>query len=331
MAYAQNPKKPYGDVSYADPGYQKDNKKRYPLDSEAHCRAAWSYINQAKNAGMYSPEHLAAIKKRIKAAGKKYGIDFADSRSEPEAGEYRRTVPGMQTRAFDFQADAKGDGRTLEGYAAVFGAEARISDTRGDFDETIIPGAFTRSLARRTPVMQWEHGKDPRVGLVPIAALDAIAEDSKGLHVRAKLFDNPVVEPIRQAIAGGAVKGMSFRFQVPEGGDAWEQTRSRVDKRRVHNADVYEVGPVVWPAYDAATISVRSLLASFDVEERAALVRELAAELRLAADLEDLTGRPGAWSAGGGDPDGMPAELPPDLPAHLVARHRALQMRGVLA
>ena len=39
--------KPYGKVSYADPGYQEDGKARYPIDSAAHCRAAWSYINQS--------------------------------------------------------------------------------------------------------------------------------------------------------------------------------------------------------------------------------------------------------------------------------------------
>jgi hypothetical protein len=67
---------PYGDVEYADPGYQDDGKKRYPLDSEEHCRSAWSYINQAENADMYTAEQLAHIKARILAAGKKYGIDF---------------------------------------------------------------------------------------------------------------------------------------------------------------------------------------------------------------------------------------------------------------
>lgn len=69
--------KPYGDVTYADPGYQTDGKKRYPLDSEEHCRAAWSYINQAKNASKYTAEQLAKIKAKIRAAGTKYGIEFA--------------------------------------------------------------------------------------------------------------------------------------------------------------------------------------------------------------------------------------------------------------
>jgi HK97 family phage prohead protease len=76
---AADPQKPYGDVTYADPGYQDDKKKRYPLDTEAHCRAAWSYINQAKNAAQYTADQLAKIKARIKSAGKKYGIEFSDN------------------------------------------------------------------------------------------------------------------------------------------------------------------------------------------------------------------------------------------------------------
>jgi hypothetical protein len=74
---------PYGDVKYADPGY-RDGKKRYPLDTEEHCRAAWSYINQADNAKFYNATQLKAIKDRILAAGKKYGIKFNDAESGGE-------------------------------------------------------------------------------------------------------------------------------------------------------------------------------------------------------------------------------------------------------
>jgi HK97 family phage major capsid protein len=74
-------KKPYGDVTYADPGYQKDGKKRYPLDSEDHCKAAWSYINMPKNAAKYTPEQLAKIKGKIKAALKKYNVQMDDEKA----------------------------------------------------------------------------------------------------------------------------------------------------------------------------------------------------------------------------------------------------------
>lgn len=77
---------PYGDVTYADPGYQADKVKRYPLDSEAHCRAAWSYINMPKNAAMYTAAQVASIKSRIKAAGRKYGITFSDEMKAAASG-----------------------------------------------------------------------------------------------------------------------------------------------------------------------------------------------------------------------------------------------------
>ncbi len=74
-------KTPYGNVKYADPGYQDDGIKRYPLDSEEHCRAAWAYINMPKNAAKYAPEELDKIKGRIKEALKKYGVDVAEDQS----------------------------------------------------------------------------------------------------------------------------------------------------------------------------------------------------------------------------------------------------------
>ncbi len=70
VAAAKEAKKPYGDVKYADPGYQKDGKKRYPIDTEEHIRAAWSYINQGKNGSQYTSEQLAHIKSKIVSAWK---------------------------------------------------------------------------------------------------------------------------------------------------------------------------------------------------------------------------------------------------------------------
>lgn len=78
-------KEPYGDVKYADPGY-RDGTKRYPIDTEEHCRAAWAYINQEKNASKYSPEELAAIKGRIRKAAEKYGIEISEESGEMSMG-----------------------------------------------------------------------------------------------------------------------------------------------------------------------------------------------------------------------------------------------------
>lgn len=70
---------PYGDVEYADPGYQEDGQKRYPVDTEEHVRSAWSYINKSENAAKYSSEQLATIKTKIKKAAKKFGVQISDA------------------------------------------------------------------------------------------------------------------------------------------------------------------------------------------------------------------------------------------------------------
>jgi hypothetical protein len=78
LTRGKTPKKPYGDVAYADPGYQDDKKKRYPLTADK-VEAAWSYINQAKNQKPYTAAQLASIKSKIKAAMTKFGHKVSDN------------------------------------------------------------------------------------------------------------------------------------------------------------------------------------------------------------------------------------------------------------
>lgn len=76
---ADGTKKPYGNVTYADPGYQEDGKERYPVDTEEHSRAAWSYINKAKNAATYTAGQLKKIKARVRSALKRHSVQVAMS------------------------------------------------------------------------------------------------------------------------------------------------------------------------------------------------------------------------------------------------------------
>ena len=78
--------KPYGNVAYAD---SKNGK--YPIDTKAHAKAAWSYINMPKNAAKYplNGVALSSVKARIMAACKKFGIETSQGNSAPPDGEYR--------------------------------------------------------------------------------------------------------------------------------------------------------------------------------------------------------------------------------------------------
>lgn len=62
---------------FADPGYQADKKKRYPLDTKARAKSAWSYINQADNARAYTSAQLKRVKGRIVKALKGFGVQVA--------------------------------------------------------------------------------------------------------------------------------------------------------------------------------------------------------------------------------------------------------------
>ncbi len=250
-------------------------------------------------------------------------------------------------RAVEFRAtEDPGDGRTLEGYAAVFNSPTRIASWEGEFDEEIAPGAFKRAIRAKTPVLQFDHGRDARTGSVPIGSIADLREDDNGLFVSARLYDNPVVEPIRQAIEGKSINGMSFRFQVadekwtdkdgqrvkPEdvGRLLWEPGDRGPLKRTILRVDpLHELGPVVFPAYDNTTVGVRSLLDQLTPDEHRQMLRELAEELRTIG-ATDLTSDD-ARSVLEGEPGTLPGngERPPSTNRSRVD-HDALRMRGIL-
>jgi hypothetical protein len=80
----------------ADPGWQADGKKRYPLDTEAHIRAAWAYIHHTKNQAPYTAEQVEKIKAKIVAAWKakidKNGPPLSQKRAA-SAGKSARAMP----------------------------------------------------------------------------------------------------------------------------------------------------------------------------------------------------------------------------------------------
>jgi uncharacterized protein len=179
---------------------------------------------------------------------------------------------------------AAADGRTLSGYAAVFGAETLIDSAgEGRFHERIEPGAFARSLQERKPVLQFNHGRDPRFGGLPIGSLQVLREDQRGLYVEARLFDS--ADPIREAISAGSISGMSFRFTVED--EAWTDGQGRsVEARHVatkmyqgvelHRSvkavKLYELGPVTFPAYASTSVGVRSAFGTLSAARRHRLI-----------------------------------------------------------
>ena len=190
-------------------------------------------------------------------------------------------------RKVEFRAEPS-DGLTLEGYAAVFNQPAMIESWEGTFRENMVPGAFAKTVSERTPVLMFDHGQHPMVGSIPIGTIQTIREDPHGLYVKARLADNWLVEPVRDAIKGGAIAGMSIRMSVIK--DAWTVGDDRIPERSVKEVALFELGPVVFPAYEGTSVSARSrdlLTALADPEVRAELARIFASGTDLSAAEED--------------------------------------------
>lgn len=227
--------------------------------------------------------------------------------------------------------DQLNDGLTLDGYGAVFNRETVIDSWEGKFREKIAPGSMRRSFRESPPKVQFDHGRHPMIGSIPIASLLSITEEvdpdlapEGGAHVVARLFDNWLMQPVRDAIAGGAVTGMSFRFSVVR--ESWETFDGKpirddaqlqdelmrtwredvpddeLPVRTLKELKVPEIGPVTWPAYADTSVSVRSQVIDLgrlhEPEQRKLLATAVfladAAQSQDEAPQRDATGTPPA-------------------------------------
>jgi len=266
-------KKPYGDVTYADP---KNGK--YPIDTEAHCRAAWSYINMPKNAAMYPMNGvtLSEVKDRIKAALKKYGADVSSDSSSASRAlvEIRRDC---QLEDIHIVRAAEGDstGRVVEAYATVFDQPASIRDEQGHYTEVIDRSAFNDILAhiRRgrgglaaSVKVLYNHGKTME-GVPapefqkPLGKPLFVEPESRGLLTRTEYSKTPLGEEVLELIRGGSITAQSFvgacitsNPELRGPGDRYRARNGALTTVRRMVMGLREYGPVLWAAYTGAEI-----------------------------------------------------------------------------
>nr|WP_318276351.1 DUF6582 domain-containing protein [Mycobacterium eburneum] len=129
-------KEPWGDVDYADPGYLDENDqpaepghgvKRYPLNDRDHVKSAWDFINQKKNAKLYTAEQLAHVKGAIESAAKKFGIQIEAAAASEEKGSIV-ALPEKLAAALGIDASADEDAISAAWDAHVAAAEQAKSE-----------------------------------------------------------------------------------------------------------------------------------------------------------------------------------------------------------
>jgi len=175
----------------------------------------------------------------------------------------------METRTFEIegleirQAD-HGREPTIAGYAVVFDSWSEpLADGRGrPFRERFAGGAFDRWLATNPDIRAlWNHNSDFPLGRTRNGTL-RVAKDTHGIRFE---IDPPETSWGADALASiqrGDVSGVSFEFATKRDGtaDHWERPGGDgIAFRTVLDADLREISPVVFPAYPATQVAVRSV------------------------------------------------------------------------
>lgn len=157
--------------------------------------------------------------------------------------------------AIELRAVAGGTPR-LAGYAAKF--DSRSGDL-GGFTEIIRPGAFTRSLASNSsdPLALVHHRPELVLGRRSAGTL-RLSEDAAGLAFEIDLPSTQTGRDILVSVQRGDIRGASFAFNVPKGGDRWE-ARDGAMTRELIDVDLHEISLTSRPVYDTTTACARAV------------------------------------------------------------------------
>jgi len=151
----------------------------------------------------------------------------------------------LEIKDFSFEVKATGD-NTFEGYASAF-------DNMDSHQDIIVKGAFAKTIkeSKRVKVL-WQH--DPQQ---PIGKPIAMSEDSKGLHVKAKISNTSLGKDVVQLIKDGVIDELSIGFNTIK--DEWDQ---KSGARIIKEVKLWEFSPVTFASNDQAGIlGIKSQLA----------------------------------------------------------------------
>lgn len=156
-------------------------------------------------------------------------------------------------------------GPVLVGYGAVFN---RYSQNLGGFVEQVDPAAFNDTLLRGGNVVGLgNHDPSWLIASTESNTMTlGVDGDGLGYAMNLDLADPDGLRAARKAETG-KMKGSSFSFRTLEDGESWSTTDQGFPLRTLRAVELYDVGPVTFPAYkqtedDGLSVALRSLATS---------------------------------------------------------------------
>jgi HK97 family phage prohead protease len=172
-----------------------------------------------------------------------------------------------------FRADSaeSGDGNTLYGHFSVFNTWYEVNSVwEGNFLERVAPGSFKDTIAERGGQVKalYDHGNDPQLGNKPLGPFNELSEDDVGGYYEIGLIDTDYNRDFIKPAARSGLLGASFRFSVT--GEQWDDEPDpskdnprALPQRTITGVNLYELGPVTFPASPTASAALRSTTDEF--------------------------------------------------------------------
>ena len=153
-----------------------------------------------------------------------------------------------------------GDSVTAIGYAAVFNSR---SSNLGGFREEVSPGAFRKTLQEADVRALFNHEPDHLLGRTANGTL-RLEEDNKGLRYEIDInTDTQIGRDVAAMLRRADLSQSSFGFRTIS--DSWSESEDGYPLRHLNEVALRDVGPVSFPAYQAAEASLRSLAEAHDL------------------------------------------------------------------
>ncbi len=186
--------------------------------------------------------------------------DRSGSRPQPfnqAVGIIKRMSENKETRFFELRAEpfeVDSDNLIFTGYASVFDSPYSVADSRGVYQETVNPGAFTKTLSERDDVKFLINHDGIPLARTKSGTLE-LREDEHGLFVKAELDEsNPRVAEISSALKRGDLSEMSFGFHAIK-----DEFSSDGEQRTLKELRLLDVSVVTWPANPSTLATIRGV------------------------------------------------------------------------
>ena len=142
----------------------------------------------------------------------------------------------------------------LSGRPVVYESPTEIHDIGGSYIEIVKRGALDGADLGDVRLLVGHDAT--RIPLARTPRTMSLEVDADGLTFRAQLPDTEAGKEAFQAVERGDIRGLSFAFTVPEGGDEYDPTTNTRTIKRI--AKVYECTLTAFPAYESTYVSAES-------------------------------------------------------------------------